>query len=172
MRPFKGGTIRNSANVEQIYRESQQEHIWVCQPKLNGDRACLAVFEKKVLIQNRHGGWYGHPVKNLSDFLKLPNGTVLDGEVYKSEFSIFDVLAVNGKSIMNDTAAERSILAMHLTKFLKHVWRFPTPTRDWLKRMDANIGYEGVVLKQAGSRYKIAASAHAEDTLWMKRTWA
>jgi ATP-dependent DNA ligase len=171
MRPMRGGVIRNSASAEQVFRESEQQHIWVCQPKLNGDRACVAVLKNKVYIQNRHGGWYQPRVKNLTDFRKLPDGTVLDGEVYKSCFSIFDVLAINGKSIMMDTAAERTILAMHLTKFLKHVWRFPTPTREWLRKLNKNAGYDGVVLKQASSHYKISPSANACDTLWMKRTW-
>jgi ATP-dependent DNA ligase len=172
MRPLRGGVIRNSASAEQVFRESEQSHIWVIQPKLSGDRACVAVLKAKVYIQNRHGGWYGHPVRNLADFRKLPDGTVLDGEVYKGSFSIFDVLAINAKSIMMDTAAERTILAMHLTKFLKHVWRFAPPTREWLKKMDQNVGYDGVVLKRAASPYKISPSANACDTLWMKRTWA
>jgi len=171
MRPLRNGPIRNTAAVEQIFREIAEPQLWVVQPKLDGDRACVAVLKNKVYIQNRHGGWYGHNVKNLADFRKLPDGTVLDGEVSKGSFSIFDVLAVGGKPIMNDTAAERTILAMHLTKFLKHVWRFPTPTKEWLKKMAENIGYDGVVLKRAASPYKIAPSANAIDTLWVKRTW-
>jgi ATP-dependent DNA ligase len=149
-----------------------RKHDWVIQPKLEGDRACVGVIDGKVYIQNRHGSWYKHRVNNLDDFKKLPNATVLDGEVFKGKFYAFDCLVSDGTVHLMATASEREVLAFQLTKYLRHEWKFERPSKAWVAKLHAQMPiFGGVVLKRMNSEYVIHGSPNQSSLNWLKRTW-
>lgn len=171
-RPLRGQVLRNRANVDQFEREVLNTHDWIVQPKLEGDRACLAVVDKKVYIQNRHGSWYKHPVKNQDDFKKLPNYTLLDGEVFNGNFYPFECVVSAGKSLVNHTPDEREIQAYQASKFLGHEWKFDRPSRKWVEKLRDNMpAYGGVVLKRAMTPYILLGGPNQVSAEWMKKCW-
>jgi len=172
MRPATGRVVR-ADDVAEIAQMARDESTWIVQPKLNEHRACLAVIDKTVHVQNRHGGWYTKPVNNRDAFRKLPDRTVLDGGVFDGLFCPFELLALWGKPFLNATTAERVIMAMQMARLTGAPWRFERPTKAWLARLRDNLpNYEGVVLKRANAPYVIAGSATQENSHWLRRRWA
>jgi len=173
MRPIKGRRLDRPVNIKDLWHDAIDQGHWVMQPKLGGDRVCLACVDGKVYVQNRHGGCYRMKVGNAKDFLQLPNRTCFDGEVFKGNFYPFELLACNGRSLLKTVVHERVRLAKDLVGFLGHPWLFDTPTLPWLMRRAANRpAYEGVVLKQTGSPYILLGSDTQSSSKWMKRLWA
>jgi len=172
MRPVKGRSLRTPRLVEELYIDIQEPEDWVIQPKLAGQRACLAVVDKRVYIQSRYGVWLRRSVKNASAFLKLPNRTCLDGEVYEGNFYPFECLAVGGNLFTFCTANEREVMAYQLMRLIKQPWIFNAPSKNWLLGRRANLPkFEGVVLKRMNSSYAILASPAQVSADWLKRTW-
>jgi hypothetical protein len=172
MRPATGRAIRGFSAVDALWDEVSTEKHWIPQPKLNGDRACLAVIERRVFIQNRKGGWYRFRARNAKDFLKLPDGMCFDGEVFKGNFYPFELLAIEHRSLLLTTTHERIVLAKEFVDKLGHPWMYPHPTKNWLMRRNANLpDYEGVVLKTASAPYIVLGSTTQSSLLWLKRTW-
>lgn len=172
MRPTTGRALQRPIVVKELWKEAVERGHWVMQPKLNGDRACLAVVDGKVYVQNRHGGAYRFRVANAKDFLALPNRTCFDGEVFKSNFYPFELLACNAVNFLRAEAQERVRLAKDLVKFLQHPWLFDLPSLAWLMRRGANLPvYEGVVLKKTTSVYIQLGSASQSNLEWFKRLW-
>ena len=172
MRPAKGRSLRTSKLVDELYSEIKEPDDWICQPKLNGHRAALALVDKRIYVQNRHGGWYGHQVKNAAAFLKLPNRTCFDGEVYEGNFYPFECLAAHGHLFTICTANEREVFAYQLMRLIHQPWIFGKPSRAWLSnRRDNMPKFEGVVLKKVNSSYVLLASPAQVSTDWIKRTW-
>lgn len=173
MRPAKGRRLSRPVEIKQLWQDAVEQKRWVMQPKLGGDRACLACVDGRVYIQNRHGGVFRHKVANAADFLKLPNRSCFDGEVFKGNFYPFELLAMNGVSLLTTVVHERVRLAKDMAGFLRHPWLFDTPLMDWLLRRKLNRPtYEGVVLKQAGSPYILLGSETQTSQKWLKRLWA
>jgi hypothetical protein len=172
MRPRLGLCLRTPRLVQEFYAEIRDPDQWICQPKLNGHRACLAVVDKRVYVQNRHGGWYSRSVHNIPVFLKLPNRTCLDGEVYKGDFHPFECLAVGGNPFMHCTANEREVMACQLLRLIEQPWMFERPSRAWLMRGRDNLpDFEGVVLKRVNSPYRLLGSDAQTSADWFKRRW-
>lgn len=172
MRPVGGRPLRTVRLVEELYTEVQDPDDWVCQPKLNGHRVCLAHLDKRIYVQNRHGAWYSHRVKNAPAFLKLPNRTCLDGEVFDGNFYPFECLAVGGHLFTFCTANEREVMAYQLMRLIGQPWVFNTPSKAWLlKRRENMPKFEGVVMKRSDSPYTMLASPTQVSADWMKRTW-
>ena len=172
MRPTMGRALSRGASIKELWRDAVERELWVMQPKLNGDRACLACVDGKVYVQNRHGSRYGFKVRNAQDFLKLPNRTCFDGEVFKRNFYPFECLASNSHSFLLAEAHERVAMAKGMVQHLGHPWLFDPPSRAWLLRRSANLpDFEGVVLKQWRSRYLILGSERQFNADWLKRRW-
>ncbi len=126
----------------------------------------------KTYIQNRHHGVYRLKVANARDFLRLPNRTCFDGEVYKSNFYPFELLCCNSVSFLLAEAQERVTLAKDMARFLGHPWLFETPSLEWLMRRNGNLPtFEGVVLKKPTGRYILLGSKTQHSADWMKRLW-
>lgn len=173
MRPIRGHVIRNKRDVEDFYWRNLRTEDWLIQPKLEGSRASIGILDKKVHIQNRHGAWYRRKVNNLADFAKLPNKTVLDGEVFKGDFFPFECLAIDGVSVVRATAFDRQDIAFKLVTLLGHTWKFKRPDKAWVAQLRKNEPvYGGVVLKRSGSPYIIQGAANGASRDWMKRCWA
>lgn len=172
MRPTRGRALQRPAIIKELWHEAIELKHWVMQPKLNGDRVCLAVVDGKVYTQNRHGGCYRFRVGNAKDFLALPNRTCFDGEVFKGDFYPFELLVCNAVSFLRAEARERARLAKDMAKYLRHPWLFDTPSRAWLARRGANRPiYDGVVLKKATSAYLQLGSASQSSAGWFKHLW-
>lgn len=170
MRPAEGPRLTRR-NIPRILRE-QEEHVYIYQPKLNGDRAILGVVNREVYVANRYGRWYRHPVHNKTTFLKLGDGTLFDGEVYDGQFFPFECLACEGRSFKQSTTEEREILAQQMCKLLGVRWMFSRPTEFWLRTLDRHLPkYEGLVRKRADAPYVILNTATRTSTAWLKRKW-
>lgn len=171
MRPTTGSRIHNLASAKRLL-EQVNAGTYLMQPKLGGDRVSLAVHNDRVLTQNRHGGWYSHPVDNRHDFLKLGNGCVLDGEVFEKAFYPFEALAYMGKSLLRASVAEREVIALSLVRLLGHPWLFNTPSLVWLqKRKEHGKKWEGVVTKRSISPYVLSSSDTAASLHWFRHLW-
>ncbi len=152
--------------------EAVDSQMWVMQPKLNGDRVILAVVGNRVFVQNRYGQMYRQKVSNARDFLKLPDCTCFDGEVFKGNFYPFEIIACNGKNLLRTEVHERVSWAKTLMRDIKQPWLFETPSAAWLMRRGANApNYDGIVLKRTGSFYIPLGSASQSTLEWFKRLW-
>lgn len=171
MRPASGPSLTKKVAEEIIVK--MDEHRYIYQPKLNGDRALLGVVNRQVIICNRHFGLYSFQVHNAVLFLKLTDGTLFDGEVFESNFYPFDCLALEGRSYKANCAEEREVMAMQMCRLLKVAWMYPKPTKKWLLAGRANLPkYEGVVRKRADQGYYILPNTSDTSLGWLKYRWA
>lgn len=170
MRPRSGPDI-TKARINIILEEMEsKKFVW--QAKLNGDRAVLGVRDDRVMVCNRHGGWFGHTIANAGAFLKIGNGTVLDGEVFGRNFYPFEALAVEGRSFIWNTTEEREIIAMQMCRLAGVAWMYPRPTKAWLSQLSKNLPkYEGMVRKKADASYIPLGSASQTSSGWVKQRW-
>jgi ATP-dependent DNA ligase len=171
MRPRSGPRLTRR-HIERILQE-QHDHVYVFQPKLNGHRVMLGIGHKgEMILANRHGGLYTKPVINTMDFRKFNDGTLFDGEVYAGVFYPFECLALEGRSFRPNTTEERIILAMQMCRLAGVQWVYPTPTRDWLWKLDGHMPrYEGLVRKVPNAPYSVLHSASATSQEWLKLKW-
>jgi hypothetical protein len=178
MCPAQGRSLKSPVYRRRLWEDmlsDPSEIRTIVQPNLNGDRACLLVKDDKVLIQNRHGGWYRKNVSNKHDFLhrQMPDVTLFDGEVVDGVFHPAEVLVLSGKSLLNTTTSERVVLAFQLTRLIGQTWKFARPSKDWILAGPKNMPEaDGVVLKQATGQYVLAGSADQSNLMWIKRCWS
>lgn len=173
MRPIKGRALQRPSSIEQLWVEAVKDRLWVMQPKLNGDRVILAIVNGKIYPQNRYGRMYRNSIWNARDFLKLPDRTCFDGEVFKGNFYPFELLAANGKNLIHTEVHERVQWARDMVRQIGHPWLFEAPSIEWLMRRTKNApNYEGVVIKRAGTPYVLLGGASQSTFHWMKRLWA
>ena len=131
MRPANGPKLTKTLALEIL--KKMDDHRFVYQPKLNGDRALLAVVDKRVIVCNRYYSWYQFQVANAGAFLaKMGSGTLFDGEVWKSNFYPFECLAMEGRSLKCNTMEEREIIAMQMCRLCGVEWMFKKPTKKFL----------------------------------------
>lgn len=169
MRPQPGSPIRSAKQVKSVLEELDSDR-WVVQPKLGGKRGVIAVVDKHLFLQNRHGLWIGASLRHFTDFLKLPNNTCLDGEILDDEFHPFECLAVKGQSLIFRTTGEREAVAFQLTKLIHHQWLFGRPTQKFLRAGRKNLPkWEGVVFKDYLSYYVMLARDTQTSPNWLKR---
>ena len=171
MRPRNGPRLTRR-HIERILQE-QHDHVYVFQPKLNGHRVTLGIGPKgHMVVANRHGGWYQKPIRNLRDWAKFNDGTVFDGEVYDGNFYPFECLALEGRSHRPSTTEERIILAMQMCRLAHVQWVYPTPTREWLRKLTGHLPkYEGLVRKVPNAPYSPLHSATTTSQEWLKLKW-
>jgi len=177
MRPTTGTpfTPKNYANV----LSAVKNYHW--QPKLNGDRVCAGVLDGKVYVQNRHGSFFKHPIHNLDKYLKLPSGTVLDGEVKDKEFLPFEALSYGTENFMKACPSERAKNAKIITEVVGVDWIFEVPTQDWIleqitiaaqsRLRHQNPKWEGIVAKLKGSPYVPLGAETQTSRSWFKCKW-
>jgi ATP-dependent DNA ligase len=171
MRPQPGSPLKTDAQVKSVIDEVDGDR-WLIQPKLGGTRAILAVVDKRLCLQNRHGLWLGLAPRNFQDFLKLPDRTCLDGEIVRDEFHPFECLAVKGQSLIFRPTAERATVAFQLVKLIGHQWLFNSPAPKFLKAKRKNLPtWEGVVMKDYMSFYIMLAKETQTSPTWLKRKW-
>lgn len=171
MRPRHGRALKTDAD----YLEIVGDKYYVRQPKLNGDRAALAVILPDLYIQNRHGSWYKYSITNGDSYLKEQDHTLFDGEVYEKKFYPFETLVYGGKSMLASPVEERIESAESRCSALGVEWKFAAPDVDWFRKSEYRKGtvpvWEGVVLKRAGSQYVMMGTDSGESMSWLKRKW-
>jgi len=169
MRPANGPKLTKKLALEIL--EKMDEHRYIYQPKLNGDRVILAIHQRRVLAASRHYDWYSFQIANAGDFkAKLGDGTVLDGEVYKGNFYPFECLALEGRSFKQNTTEEREIMAMQMCRLCKVQWMYKKPTKKWLLNPSLPQ-FEGVVRKRADFPYVLLSNATGISSGWIKHRW-
>lgn len=175
MKGITGAPIRTKAQVRATINEVEDDR-WLAQPELSGQRACLAVVDKKVFIQDGNGIWLSQAPRNARDFLKLPNGTCLDGKILDHNFHPFECLAIREQALIFRPVAERATVAFQLVKFLNHPWMFPKPSARFLSATKKNLpAFQGVTLKDYMSFYVIASrEKKTQETAktWLQHTWS
>ena len=191
MRPIEGRSLSTPDKAVELALEFTASGD-LLQPKLNGDRACVAVVRSSmlagmdlrqfkfklrhfgpmtVLIQNRHGRGYGMPV-NLEAFAKCMASTCVDGEVFKGHFYPFEVLTLGGVSMMREGPKERANMAKVLCRSIGVDWLFAPPSLRYLRLCAGNLPFwEGFVRKKAGSPYVPCANDSSVSSIWFKHKW-
>jgi len=170
MRPTHGPRI--TKRFVKTILEQMETKRYLFQPKLNGDRVLLGISDRQVVASNRHYGWYQFQVQNATAWLKLGDGTLFDGEVFKGNFYPFELLALEGRSYKANTVEERAIMAMQMCRLCGVQWMYPEPTKKWLLNLGANLpAYEGVVRKRGDIGYMMLPNASATSPGWLKMKW-
>lgn len=168
-RPTPGVPLNKGNCDGYVKRESVRYHL---QPKLNGDRALFCLFGGKTSLSSRHGHTYSFSCENLRVFNNLPDGTVLDGEVWQKRYYPFEAVVIGGSSLMLECPSVRARFAQYICERLSIQWLFDQPTQEWINNLNSNgKHWEGVVKKLRGSPYHPLASADQNSGTWFKNKW-
>jgi hypothetical protein len=171
MKASVGEPLRTKVQIKSAVAELENENV-IIQPVPGGVRACLALVDKKVFIQDQNGNWITAPPANGHDFLKLPNNTCLDGYIAGNIFYAADCLAVRGSSLIFRAAAEREAVAYQLTKLLHHQWLFRRPSSKFIQAAKQNLpNFQGLTLKDYMSFYVLASKNPQLGKEWRSRQW-
>ena len=159
MRPT---AVAEKCTIENVARLSD----YVIQPKLNGDRVILTMTDDGVELMQRHGAPYTFMVRNRNEFASLPAGTVLDGEVFASNFHPFET--VGPEPVEVRVSAAKTICLM-----LGVEWLFDTPGPEFYAAGRDNLPmFEGIVAKRVGGKYRPTKKHWHESQDWLKLKWA
>jgi len=141
---------------------------WFMQPKKNGHRRMIEVFQNTVTGTNKSGGMVPVSLDIVAELLEEcrrygPGRYVFDGEMIGLEYHIFDCLYWNSLNLQNEQAMVR------VDKMCRINWDGLGPKKDRLvkvvpsavSRMDKvrmleglrKVNAEGVIFKSAGSPY-------------------
>lgn len=173
MRPHEGNPLRSKAEINRAVAQLGNDAVLV-QPVPTGIRACLALVDRNVFLQDKNGRWIARPPSNGYDFLKLPNHTCLDGFIAHDTFYSSECLAVRGQSLIFQPAAERETVAYQLTKLLKHQWLFRKPSAKFIRDAKRNLPeFQGLVFKDYLSFYSLLSAklASKPSENWTSRSW-
>jgi ATP-dependent DNA ligase len=169
-RPLHGKAL-TKATVFDFIKKMSKTHL--VQPKLGGDRAIVVKLGDTLRAFNRHYGPYKQSV-TLTRWANLPEGTVLDGEVYKKEFYPFEVVKYGPENLMAKGPEDRAAKAKTISAEVGQPYLFDTPTPESASEfiaMDGTNKWEGIVCTERGSRYTPLASAGQESRTWIKLKW-
>ena len=196
MRPKMGVRL---TSVEQALKEiSALHHLYVFQPKMNGDRVLLATCAWKnggthvkptpvIEAYQRYGKPYTFSF-DKTPWRALPDLTCLDGEVKDGEFHPFELLALAGESWLRKSVEERIAGAKDMCTKCGVTYKFDfkaftdselSPLEEFITRhltpsklpRNTSPYWEGLVAKKKGSKYNILGSIQ-DDPLWTKLKWS
>jgi len=192
MRPKMGVRL---TSVEQALKEiSALHHLYVFQPKMNGDRVLLATSPAPTIVKGsiisayqRYGKPYTFSF-DKTPWRALPDLTCLDGEVKDGEFHPFELLALAGESWLRKSVEERIEGAKDMCTKCGVTYKFDfkaftdselSPLEEFITRhltpsklpRNTSPYWEGLVAKKKGSKYNILGSIQ-DDPLWTKLKWS
>ena len=153
---------------------------WVYEIKLDGYRILAIKSEGKVQLRSRNDNDFtGHYTQIASALHRLPNETVIDGEVVALDedghpsfnllqnhvsskaplaYFVFDVLILNGRDVMGETLEQRRVLLeKHLLPRLAEPICYSPELKASLPDLILSAkseGLEGLVAKRRESRYE------------------
>lgn len=168
MRPVTGPKLENASDVSEVL--NNQAFYW--QPKLGGDRVILAKIGDSLYFCNRHGSWYSFKIENERLWKKLPDRTVLDGEVYKKKFYPFECVVAGGVDMTRKCVTLRAAAAKYYCEICEEEFLFSPPSEEYLQTGVINkpSDWEGVVGKRRNSPYTILG-VKKDSPNWVKRKW-
>jgi hypothetical protein len=159
----------------------------LAQPKLNGSNSVIFTNGEKVIVMNRHNGRLTNvqvPMEEILSIYKGKGWMVLNAEymnksksdenrkVFNHKFVIFDILVLNGDSLVGKTFQERVILLDQLygTKacekpylygISENIYRVKSYTSNFLDLYNDLVEIdmiEGLVLKRKSARLEAGTS--------------
>ncbi|MFD2593957.1 DNA ligase D [Sphingobacterium griseoflavum] len=165
---------------------------WIFEKKLDGFRALVEVTKKDVQIHSRNGVHFNKQFPSLAESLKAVDRTlILDGEIvaedskarshfqllqhgeplpakFKLRYYVFDLLMLDGNDLREfPFSARRDLLQRWFAKFaqpeIRLVPQLDGPAEKALQQAK-RAGWEGIMAKQADSRYLAAK----RSTFWRK----
>ena len=159
----------------------------LAQPKLNGSNSVIFTNGEKVIVMNRHNGRLTNvqvPMEEILSIYKGKGWMVLNAEymnksksdekrqVFNHKFVIFDILVLDGDSLVGKTFEERVILLDQLygTKacekpylygISENIYRVKSYTSNFLELYNDLVEIdmiEGLVLKRKSARLEAGTS--------------
>ena len=159
----------------------------LAQPKLNGSNSVIFTNGEKVIVMNRHNGRLTNVQVPMDEILSIYKGTgwmVLNAEymnksksdekrqVFNHKFVIFDILVLDGDSLVGKTFEERVVLLDQLygTKdcekpylygISENIYRVKSYTSNFLDLYNDLVEIdmiEGLVLKRKSARLEAGTS--------------
>src|SRR6266704_2201969 len=147
--------------LAKIAEEVPRDGDFLFEPKWDGFRAIVFRGKDDVYIQSRDLRPLDRYFPELHAVLleQLPSGVVVDGEIVMPTKQALDLLAINGKNMMDMPQRERRVRLEQLFKKIRRPLHLTPMTRDpalavdWLQRFEG-AGLDGVVAKPAGATYQ------------------
>jgi hypothetical protein len=159
----------------------------LAQPKLNGSNSVIFTNGEKVIVMNRHNGRLTNvqvPMEEILSIYKGKGWMVLNAEymnksksdenrkVFNHKFVIFDILVLNGDSLVGKTFEERVILLdklygtkacekPYLYGISENIYRVKSYTSNFLDLYNDLVEIdmiEGLVLKRKSARLEAGTS--------------
>ena len=159
----------------------------LAQPKLNGSNSVIFTNGEKVIVMNRHNGRLTNvqvPMEEILSIYKGKGWMVLNAEymnksksdenrkVFNHKFVVFDILVLNGDSLVGKTFEERVILLdqlygtnnsdkPYLYGISENIYRVKSYTSNFLELYNDLVEIdmiEGLVLKRKSARLEAGTS--------------
>jgi len=169
--------------TSELFKRLDNDADWVAEVKKNGWR-CLAYKEGGVLtLWTRHHTTINAPLPDIRSLLTkiLPDRCVIDGELIenrtkriKGVYYVFDILALNGTSILNLPLWERRRLLEPILKMSERGGPIELARQYRIGKVklyhDSISGEEneGIVLKQINSIYNANERRCLQNPYWLK----
>ena len=159
----------------------------LAQPKLNGSNSVIFTNGEKVIVMNRHNGRLTNVQVPMEEILSIYKGTgwmVLNAEymnksksdenrkVFNHKFVIFDILVLDGDSLVGKTFEERVVLLdklygtkscekPYLYGISENIYRVKSYTSNFLDLYNDLVEIdmiEGLVMKRRSARLEAGTS--------------
>ena len=159
----------------------------LAQPKLNGSNSVIFTNGEKVIVMNRHNGRLTNvqvPMEEILSIYKGKGWMVLNAEymnksksdekrqVFNHKFVIFDILVLNGDSLVGKTFEERVVLLdklygtnnsdkPYLYGISENIYRVKSYTSNFLDLYNDLVEIdmiEGLVMKRRSARLEAGTS--------------
>ena len=159
----------------------------LAQPKLNGSNSVIFTDGEKVIVMNRHNGRLTNVQVPMEEILSIYKGTgwmVLNAEymnksksdenrkVFNHKFVIFDILVLDGDSLVGKTFEERVVLLdklygtkdcekPYLYGISENIYRVKSYTSNFLDLYNDLVEIdmiEGLVMKRRSARLEAGTS--------------
>lgn len=183
-------------SMMEIIDEFSDDPNWICEPKYNGQRCELHLFEGKAEFWDRHGKhlkYNSDPnhedgrtkiVNYMIDKFDDENYYVFDGELrhnkvtgIQNQYVIYDIHVYKGELLTNLTFKERreilqnSNLSVYNGDTVHLIYQYKDSFKTHFKSfVDGNYGdpdeFEGIVMKHLDGKLKLGRKASSNST-WM-----
>lgn len=167
-----------------------EEDRYYSQLKLDGFRMILSKFENKMKLYSRHNNELTSKFPELGN-VKIPNGTVLDGEVVVTDsfgrpdfeetmsrfhagkngkqpiqYCVFDIIYWKGEKVTHLPLVERKAILESIIQPNETIALVPfiEGNGETFFNLTKEQGLEGIVIKEKNSKYEISKRSHS----WLK----
>lgn len=183
---------RPSPMLATLSKTIPKEGEWIFEKKYDGYRTMASVNKGKVAVWSRNGISFLKQFPSLVKALeRIPQEVIVDGEAvaedeqgkpsfsllkkgeplpkgYALTYYVFDLIALNGHDLRDFSLSQRKELLQLLMEKVKEAGLAYSPnlvgTREEVWEMAKKLGWEGIVAKEAESRYL----SGRRTTFWRK----